>query len=513
MIGPVSPVTQTKAVAPQRAMTVTKAIIGPGNMGAAYQDGALDTITLNDNNNQVCTRFIINSTDQITHVGFHVTTAVGAVSYYVGLVVMNTSGVPTATPYGGSEIATYSSTNGDIGWKWVELPTPATPVIGDLCAVFVWPTASVPDGSNYMTVVSQGYTPGSGWYHEAIGSYVAGRSSFAYRCANGTIVGNAIIERNFVKELRNNYDPDEAGNVFVLSAQTVVSGARFPVHSWGTTADYIVRIFDSNNNIIASSPTLTRYFSPSAGIVEVLFAPTTLNANVPYYVSVLAKSTGSLNSVYLQKYQFESMEAKAAWGFGLECSAIERIDNGQWRVLPTVLYNVSLIVDSVSYSEVTLASIFEGFPLNANIIGSGRGEISVDEQGREIIVFDKADESCDWSFIAPARAIGTNLKLYISYAMQSATSGNVKFDASVEVIVQGGSFDLSAGTNFDTANTVTVAVPTSANRMTTAEISLDNRASMAEGNWVRLRLRRNGAAGADTATGYCRVYGVEMRNV
>jgi len=101
----------------------------------------------------------------------------------------------------------------------------------------------------------------------------------------------------------------------------------------------------------------------------------------------------------------------------------------------------------------------------------------------------------------------------ISYAMASATTGGVAFDVAVEALTSGDATDTDATTSFDTVNGGNdSAVPGTAGYMEQLSITLSNLDSAAAGDLVRVSLARDVADAADTATGDCYVFAVEIRD-
>ena len=82
---------------------------------------------------------------------------------------------------------------------------------------------------------------------------------------------------------------------------------------------------------------------------------------------------------------------------------------------------------------------------------------------RPALAFDAAtSETAYWTLIAP-QGLTAPYSVTITYAMASATSGNVIFRAAVEAITDGDATDTDATTSFDTANSsATTAVPATA---------------------------------------------------
>lgn len=132
---------------------------------------------------------------------------------------------------------------------------------------------------------------------------------------------------------------------------------------------------------------------------------------------------------------------------------------------------------------------------------------------RPVLAFDASTvEACYWTLPWPQGATGT-VSLVVTYMMASATSGKVDFEVAVEAVTDGDSVDLDATTSFDTANTITApTVPGTAGYIDQFSCTLTNKDSVAEGDYVRIRLERDADDGTnDTATGDCYVLTAELR--
>lgn len=132
---------------------------------------------------------------------------------------------------------------------------------------------------------------------------------------------------------------------------------------------------------------------------------------------------------------------------------------------------------------------------------------------RPVLAFDASTaETAYWTFVAPQGISGTWTAV-ISYAMASATTGGVAFDVALEAITSGDAVDTDSATSFDTANTGTdSAVPGTAGYMEQVSVTLTNADSIAAGDLVRVSVTRAVANAADTATGDCYVFAVELRD-
>lgn len=159
-----------------------------------------------------------------------------------------------------------------------------------------------------------------------------------------------------------------------------------------------------------------------------------------------------------------------------------------------------------------MSTRFVGTPLAAEFPASNYPALSLSNR-RPVLAFDAStSETAYWTLIAPQGITGAWTAV-ISYAMASATSGGVAFDVALEAIGSGDATDTDAATSFDSVNGGSDAsVPGTAGYMEQISITLTNADSIAAGDLVRVSLARDVADAADTATGDCYVFAVELRD-
>jgi hypothetical protein len=138
--------------------------------------------------------------------------------------------------------------------------------------------------------------------------------------------------------------------------------------------------------------------------------------------------------------------------------------------------------------------------------------ISVSGGNRYAVKFDDTTaQQIIWTLpILPGIYQGGALTLTLECIAASATSGNVKVTAEVEAITPGDAVDLDGATSFDTANSQTTAVAGTAGYLFEVAVTLTNKDGAAAGDHLRLRVKRDAADGADTATGDLRVLGATL---
>lgn len=109
-------------------------------------------------------------------------------------------------------------------------------------------------------------------------------------------------------------------------------------------------------------------------------------------------------------------------------------------------------------------------------------------------------EMLQWSFRMPTD-YASGLTIKVPYKMASATTGGVAISAYVDAVTPGDSQDVDAD-GFSTINTGTDAtVPGTAGFLDEISLALANADSVAAGDTVIVRLQREVANAADTATG------------
>lgn len=158
-------------------------------------------------------------------------------------------------------------------------------------------------------------------------------------------------------------------------------------------------------------------------------------------------------------------------------------------------------------------TFFVGTPYSAEFPASNFPQLLLSNR-RPVLAFDAStDETCYWTGQAPQGFTGTPT-LVITYAMASATSGTVGFQAQLEAITAADAVDTDAATSFDSVNnSASTTVPGTAGYIGQISITLTNADSLAAADYFRLSLNRDadGSAITDSATGDAYVLAVELR--
>ncbi len=119
-----------------------------------------------------------------------------------------------------------------------------------------------------------------------------------------------------------------------------------------------------------------------------------------------------------------------------------------------------------------------------------------------------ADEWCMWQFRMPAD-YASGLVATVQSKMASATSGDVVWDVRVAAVTSGDAASVNAKA-FGSANTATQTVPGTAGYLVDTSVTVTNADSVAAGDFVVVRLARNGSSGSDTATGDAECVGLGL---
>lgn len=115
-----------------------------------------------------------------------------------------------------------------------------------------------------------------------------------------------------------------------------------------------------------------------------------------------------------------------------------------------------------------------------------------------LVLDDSTDEPFLFTFRMPENYASAPVAK-MQYSMGTATSGNVILAVEVMAVTDAEDIDTDS---FDTANTSSAtAVPGTAGLMDEISLSLTNADSLAAGDYIALRVRRDADNASDTATG------------
>lgn len=331
-------------------------IFGPGQVIAASpSSGSMSGQQLNDADNAVGWVFNVPKSGSITKIGVYCTAETGtSPAYNAGIVTVDGSGDPTVTAYGGATNGTITFTAE--GMYWLTLPAPATATAGEWAAVRVWPTASAPDGSNYASVLIS--IPWIG--HGRAGYYTTGWTfasggrgpNFAIEYSDGSIFGFAPASRTNTVLLRSDTTPDEYGNKFTSpSAMTVIGISCCHYNGMGSSSALTVTLYDSGDNVLASTAISDKDFVNDTEQITAFFAPVTLAAGQIYRITITATVSGSGGSIYPSRFIFDSAAAKDAMPGAVGHVATYRTDAGAWTDTTAEVAAIGLIVTAIEFGS------------------------------------------------------------------------------------------------------------------------------------------------------------------
>jgi hypothetical protein len=150
-------------------------------------------------------------------------------------------------------------------------------------------------------------------------------------------------------------------------------------------------------------------------------------------------------------------------------------------------------------------------PLHANLAPSNPAIIDTGSTQHRILFDSATDETVSWTNMRITGYQGGTLKADIAYSMMSATTGLVDYEVDVWAISDGDSADVDTE-SYDTANTITApTVPATAGYIDVVTCTLTNKDSVADGDTISIRLRRDADDGTnDTASGDAEVRWVRV---
>ena len=174
----------------------------------------------------------------------------------------------------------------------------------------------------------------------------------AVRYSDGVVFGNAITSDTVHVQLRSDSSPDEAGCRFTVPVTMTVMGIRVGLHtSWGASATATIKLYNDSDTILASISVADKDFVDDSGTVDVFFDSVNLIAGITYRAAVEATAAGSGGNTFLQRYQFDSTDAKAAWPCGADWQFTERTDAGAWMDTITDLSYIGLWVSAIEFTS------------------------------------------------------------------------------------------------------------------------------------------------------------------
>lgn len=342
---------------PDPVATAVNMLWGPAAAGEWQIDGYPSLGTLNDADNSVAMIFVIPKAGSITKIGVWCSQVTGnPPAYNAGLVTVDaTTGLPNTAAYGGATNPTYAFTA--TGWHWIDLTVPATAVAGESAAVWIWPTASAPDGSNYAKVAygrvfaGAGGMPRGGRY-TTDWTWAHGVPALAVQYATGEVYGVAAAVYDSI--LFDAADtPDELGCKFIVPTDMVCYGANVGLATNSSNASYTVKLYDAAGTLIASR-NVTDEDEMVGGVLttnhqQVFWTPVTLTAGQTYRLTILGThATATITPAQLTFESAASLTNNLAIPEGSRWSMTQRTDAGAWTDTAEGLVWMALWINSMT---------------------------------------------------------------------------------------------------------------------------------------------------------------------
>lgn len=328
-------------------------IFGPG--ATQWQPAtALSIYALNDADDAAAWVFNVPKSGTIAKIGIYCDSAIGSPpAYNVAIVTLDSAGRPTTTNYGGSstESADFSGIYGAV--KWIDLTTDATATAGDFAAVYIYPTATAPNTSNYINVPIAAAWNGNGFgvYYSITWVLVDRGPTMAIQYDDGAIYGLAPGSATLYRSISSNSDPDEYGIKITPPADLTVSGARIwhVKASTGSSGTYTVTLYDNAGTTLASATISDKDQIDDLDALTVHWTPVTLSAGAAYRVTVTPGVTGTGGRIYMSRALFDSAAALAALPNNAGAVATYRTDAGAWTDATAEVAAIGLIVTAIEF--------------------------------------------------------------------------------------------------------------------------------------------------------------------
>lgn len=167
----------------------------------------------------------------------------------------------------------------------------------------------------------------------------------------------------------------------------------------------------------------------------------------------------------------------------------------------------------MAFKTLLHLSPLDFFPDRAATLVAGDNPCSVEFiNGKPVLAFDDTDEEAALSvpFVMPTHYAGGTLKavLHCTFESEITVTDEAVFDVAVEAFSPG---EAQGTSSFDTVNSAEVDPPGTAGQTASQDVTLTNKDSVAVGDLVRVGVRRDTDAAADTCTDDCYVHGIEIQ--
>jgi hypothetical protein len=121
-----------------------------------------------------------------------------------------------------------------------------------------------------------------------------------------------------------------------------------------------------------------------------------------------------------------------------------------------------------------------------------------------VLAFDGTTAESIISPLMAVQGITTPLSITMLFCFPTATTGSAVFDISLQAVSGGDGVNLATTTSYASVNTsAAINAPASVNNPVSATVTLTNNDSIAELDWVKIKITRNPTNGSDTITSDC----------
>ena len=346
-------------------MTAVRMLLGPAAVADFVDTWA--THDLNDADNAIALVFHVPKNGTLNRVGIYIAAITGnPPAYNVAFVTVSSAGAPTTTLYGGSAIESYDFTA--TGWVWITLATPATATKGDLVAVHIWPGATIPDGTNYISTrltqipyEGSGSIPRQTRYTTSWLNTYGWVSTMVARYSDGEIAaGIGLITGLYSEYIHVDTSPDEIGCAFTVPYNVTCDGARLAHENSGSATVWEVRLYDSDGSTVLRQVSVTDMdqvinYSPSLNY-DAMWAPVNLVSGQTYRLTIRPTGTGVTRALALGQFTFDTTDAellRALLPEGARWQRTERTDLGTWTQTATKAPYMGIWITDITVGGAT----------------------------------------------------------------------------------------------------------------------------------------------------------------
>jgi len=297
----------------------------------------------------------IPKTGNITKIHFANGSGSGTLTLSGGLFTVDaTTGLATASAYGGMAVGTFNNPNGSTVNRTITLATPCAAVAADTVAVQIKITAFTSGSTRIVGGESNEFRFPYGVLNGAKNNDTP---CLALEYDDGSVevpFGTAPFYTVVTFDFANNTSQKEAGLRFELPAKTKIYGAYVYAPGAAAAVDFDLVLYDASNNVLASasydkdvqgaSPTSTntsRVFIPFASAVD-------LAKDTVYYLVLKPTTT---TQVRMHQAQALTVASLVAFTGGASMYWVNRgtQGSGAWTELTSQYPNIFLAIDPYAF--------------------------------------------------------------------------------------------------------------------------------------------------------------------